>query len=231
VKIRRPFRAVVNVAVIAAAVGYVVFSASQLPAFNNGTIVGNATAGLFGKARPTGMGVNWSYMTKQVGKWTSIAERDLTDADHSDPARGVVVVSRFFGPSRWGVWHPVLERRHDEVRFRSLVGMKPITDLAVCSQVFEALNGAEGGTPLAGSEIEFYASGGGSTRRILWLGVLGDLSILAAFAAIILSLVKLRREIRWRKPGHCTVCDYDLAGLTADKCPECGAAVTPSKGI
>lgn len=73
--------------------------------------------------------------------------------------------------------------------------------------------------------IPEYVSGPVVKHRVLWLGVLGDLSILAAFAAIIFSLVKLRRETRWHKPGCCTECDYNLAGLTAEKCPECGAAI------
>ncbi len=73
--------------------------------------------------------------------------------------------------------------------------------------------------------MQVYASGGGSTTCILWLGVFGDLFILAAFGAIIFSLVKLRREIRQRGPGHCAKCGYDLVGLRVDTCPECGGAL------
>ena len=37
-------------------------------------------------------------------------------------------------------------------------------------------------------------------------------------------IARFIRDIR----GHCACCGYDLASLTADKCPECGAAITPA---
>lgn len=94
----------------------------------------------------------------------------------------------------------------------------------MCLRILQDLNKAVP-AQVPSDIVAAYFKGEDSTRRILWLGVLGDLSILAAFAAVIFSLVKLRREVRWRKPGCCAECDYDLAGLTADKCPECGAAI------
>jgi hypothetical protein len=45
----------------------------------------------------------------------------------------------------------------------------------------------------------------------------------AAVAGVITVRVK-RGRWQLRRAGHCQECDYDLAGLTGDQCPECGAA-------
>ncbi len=229
-KIRRPFRAVVYVAVIVAALGYVVLSASQLPAFRDGTVVGTATAGLFGKARQTGMHFPELFATQTNGQWKVVRQNELDPADWTDASRRAISLWMLNSKHRWGMWHCIIETHQDKVRLWELVGMRPINDRLSRQEILAGIDQAIPGSYISG-KVGYYASGGGSTRRILWLGVLGDLSILAAFAAIIFSLVKLRREIRWRKPGHCAKCDYDLAGLTTNQCPECGAAVNPSKSI
>lgn len=43
---------------------------------------------------------------------------------------------------------------------------------------------------------------------------------------LLLLIGGLRARRRGRTP-HCRSCDYNLTGLTSDRCPECGAEVTP----
>jgi len=216
VKIRRPFRAVVYAAVIAAAAAYIVFSAARQPAFINGTFIGTFTADLFGKVRSTGRQTSLFYFRHQQNAWEILDSSQALGTDF-------VTCSISSAPYRIGLWHLILEERGVRVEFHDHSSVIPL-DATQRSEILRVLATAHPGVVPA-DKFGAYVAGGTMTRGILWLGVLGDLSILAAFAVIVSSLVKLRREIRWRKPGCCTTCDYDLAGLSADKCPECGAAI------
>ena len=48
--------------------------------------------------------------------------------------------------------------------------------------------------------------------------------VLLIWFVALLALPLLGRE-RQREPGCCDACGYDLAGLAADRCPECGEEV------
>ncbi len=211
----------VYVAVIVASVGYVVFSAARQPAVTNRTFVGAAFARLTGQSERTHSNYgNAVFVAPFAGSWQVLSSY----ADHASNSDNLVVV-RFLRPThRVGVWHQVVETSHDLVTIDCWQDAAKQLDRASRLSILAAIGQAYP-TLVPQPKIVFYASGGGSTKRILWLGVLGDLSILAALAAIVFSLVKLRSEVRWRTPGHCAECDYDLAGLTADRCPECGGAV------
>ena len=213
---RRPFRALAYAALLLAAAAYIVFSASRQPAFINGTFVGTATAGLFGKARSTGMGGPLRFYHKKGEVWIPM---DWTGNPASSPSFVTWWPSR--SPIRSGLWHPVLETKVDSLVIRDQRGQE--VDASTRRDILRGISASDPGlVPI--EKLEYYAAGGGSTRRILWLGVLGDLSILAAFAAILFSAVRLRREFKLRKPGHCPRCNYSLAGLNAAICPECGHA-------
>lgn len=215
-KPRRPFRALFYLAVFVAATAYVIFSAARQPAFSNGTLIGETTAGIFGKGRPRVQKHATYYFRHRDGAWRILDASQITDENF-------VSCSISTTPYRTGVWHPIFEVRRVSVHFQDhqhIVQFDPGTR----REILIALESAHPGT-VPPASLAAYVNGRQSTRHILWLGILGDLSILAAFAAIVFSLVKLRSEIRWRMSGCCAECDYDLTGLAADKCPECGAAI------
>ena len=202
------------------------FSAWRLPAFANGTVIGTKTAKWFGKQPPAMAFDRYPHAVRVRSGWG--IEHPSRFVNWAGIPTAHVNVRRESAPRLWGVWHQTIEELPDRVHFDGWDEEDVLDDPAERVRLLEAINRSEWGPFVPTDKLAFYASGGGSTRRILWLGVLGDLSILAAFAAIIFSLVKLRGEIKWRKPGCCTECDYDLAGLTTSKCPECGAAVISS---
>lgn len=80
--------------------------------------------------------------------------------------------------------------------------------------------------------IAELASGDHNRSRILWLGW-------AHNALALLSLIILPLSLGWipgawrrwresrRAPGLCAACGYDLHGLIAKVCPECGNRITP----
>lgn len=115
---------------------------------------------------------------------------------------------------QWGLWHALAAQQELLVRCEDCMRGSPLSD----DQIKSVLGMVQSSQPhLLRAELLQAHTAGTPIRRILWLGVLGNLSILAAFAAIIFSLVKLRREMRRRKAGHCAACGYDLAGQTTDK--------------
>lgn len=216
----------VYVAVIAAAVVYSLGSAFRLLTHHSAGM-GSAVAKFLGRSERIhpGLGQPTFLMLEEEG-WRVI---NIDTLDAAAASEAVVVMGRSLY-IRWGLWYQLTEThtRHVSIAYqRDRTRQVPVlTRLDILSAIAR-----ENSWPVTASDREAFTTGTSSTTRILWLGVLGDLSILAAFAAIIFSLVKLRSEIRWGKPGHCTECDYDLTGLAANKCPECGAAVNPSKKI
>lgn len=146
------------------------------------------------------------------GEWRA---GDLSDSDST-------IVTVIDEAVSWGLFHITTESRELELRIAETGASPAMQDRSESIRLLQDLNRAHPDRVLA-EAVNAYGKGETSYTRTLWLGVLGDLSILAAVAAIVFSFVKLRREMRWRKPGCCTECDYNLAGLNADKCPECGA--------
>ncbi len=206
-------------AIIVAAAGYILLSAARQPAFVNATLIGEATAGIFRKALPRVQRNATYHFHHHDGSWRVLDSSQLGDSDFVS-----CMISAT--PDRAGVWHPTFEVRRVNVHFQDhqhIVQFDPGTR----REILIALESAHPGT-VPPASLAAYVNGRQSTRHILWLGILGDLSILAAFAALIYSIVRLRREIRWRIPGCCSECDYDLTGLAAGKCPECGAAIRPA---
>jgi hypothetical protein len=225
VKIRRPIRAVVYVAVIAAAVGYIWQSA--LHATTPDTIVGRLLRGpQRWSAQSSGGFQRMAVLSQEAGSWTVVDGLPRVDGEPQPTNWAVVFLKASLTKS--GVWHPVSETFATTV-FLDPKRAQPVASLdqAASLEILDALERHSPHLEWGGSE-RIDVADGRETNRVLLAGVVGDLSILAAFATIIFSLVKLRREVRWRKPGHCTECDYDLAGLTADKCPECGGALPRS---
>lgn len=41
----------------------------------------------------------------------------------------------------------------------------------------------------------------------------------------------IRARLKLPKPGHCLHCNYNLAGITASACPECGRAITLANAL
>lgn len=76
-------------------------------------------------------------------------------------------------------------------------------------------------------------TGSGSTYELLPIrpvaaGFALDWAIFALLSAtLILGPSAIRRVWRSRR-GHCTKCNYDLAGITTGICPECGKAAAPA---
>jgi hypothetical protein len=217
------------VAAIAAAVGYVVWSGSRSVAAGE-SMIANIGDRLRDTIRypedwpphafPRGT-ARISLVEQANGEWRAC------DLSAQDPVLVVLDEQR----TPWGVWHHIGETWLVDLKFQHCREvLSPLQDSTECLRILKELNRVNSERMPIGV-VDAYSKGEVSYCRILWLGVLGDLSILAAFAAIIFSFMKLRREIRWRKPGHCAKCDYDLAGLTTNQCPECGAAVNPSKSI
>ncbi len=55
-----------------------------------------------------------------------------------------------------------------------------------------------------------------------------DLPLGPFFASVAcVTVIAFRRDGRWRPPGHCQKCGYDLTGNESGRCSECGAD-TPS---
>ncbi|MBX3405406.1 MAG: hypothetical protein KF869_01475 [Phycisphaeraceae bacterium] len=224
-KIRRSFRIAGLLAVIVSCAVYVGVGAAQA-IDDEETVIARMHDSLVGRARvrngwrltDTPRGTGGVFMMQlSDGEWR---ENDL-------PVQDSVIVAVIDDAASWGLFHITRESRELKLRIEGLPASPAMQDEFESVRLLQELNRMHPDRVLAGA-VSAYAKDETSYTRTLWLGVLGDLSILAAFAAIIFSLVKLRREVRWRRPGHCTECDYDLAGLAADTCPECGAAANPA---
>lgn len=65
--------------------------------------------------------------------------------------------------------------------------------------------------------------------QVRWVALLGNSALF--FAVLVLPVEALLGVWRFarRRPGHCISCGYDLTGIPAGLCPECGAAVAPVK--
>ncbi len=83
---------------------------------------------------------------------------------------------------------------------------------------------------------------GGDTdrERRLWIGYAVDaglpvgavMATLAGLRGLLAFSALSRRPRGWwrRRHGRCAGCDYPLAGIAGDHCPECGAPITPAGG-
>jgi hypothetical protein len=222
VRTRRPFRVAGYLAVIVSCAFYIGVSGAQAIDTEE-TVIARMHDLLIGRTRvrngwratnsprgTTGMFV----MELSGGEWR---ESDLT-------VENSVIVTVIDEAASWGLFHITRETREltllriDRGRTSSV-----IPDRSESLRLLQELNRQHPDRVLAGA-VSAYAKGETSYTRTLWRGVLGDASIVVALAAAVVSLVKLRRECRWKR-GLCTKCHYDLAGLTAEKCPECGAVV------
>lgn len=60
---------------------------------------------------------------------------------------------------------------------------------------------------------------------------INDVNIELWVPILVLGLVAARlwKIDRVKKPGSCTKCGYDLTGLAASACPECGQALPAAK--
>ena len=56
------------------------------------------------------------------------------------------------------------------------------------------------------------------------IGIVTNSVVFAALAYALLSVYPVARGVRRRLTGRCHACGYQLAGITADRCPECGRA-------
>jgi hypothetical protein len=66
--------------------------------------------------------------------------------------------------------------------------------------------------------------------RPLWPGFAINTIIYAAIVWVLFAVPgAVRRRVR-RKRGQCAACGYSRRGISADKCPECGAAVSRQRG-
>jgi len=60
---------------------------------------------------------------------------------------------------------------------------------------------------------------------------MGKLYLILSAVALVGSVLVIRILLRPRRRGstpHCACCDYNLTGLTSDRCPECGTEMTPA---
>jgi hypothetical protein len=219
VRIRRPFRLLGLLAMVAAALGYVVFSATH-QAMSRQSVVSSLVRRLVSAPEPYATGTSAVMgATRSNAGWTVT---DLS-AERSAGFGASVLFDLHIKQDRWGIWHSVVVDESVGYGFMSgPMDNGPPLDSVAAQTMFRQFHQAK--PHVLSRELLDAHANGRSLRRILWLGVLGDLSILTAFAVILYSLVKLRRECRWKR-GLCTTCDYDLAGITVHKCPECGTVV------
>jgi predicted amidophosphoribosyltransferase len=56
-----------------------------------------------------------------------------------------------------------------------------------------------------------------------------NLWVIFLAAALLTALLWFHRWRRRIPPGHCRACRYNLAGISAPICPECGSATGDSK--
>lgn len=64
----------------------------------------------------------------------------------------------------------------------------------------------------------------------LWKGLLSNVLVYAAAWWGLLGMLSWSRGRIRRVQGKCAACGYRLYGLKSDRCPECGADVSPSAG-
>jgi hypothetical protein len=63
-----------------------------------------------------------------------------------------------------------------------------------------------------------------------WPGLLANTLFYALLFATLHQLAAYARRARRRRRNRCTACGYDLQGLNAPTCPECGRALSPARG-
>lgn len=75
-----------------------------------------------------------------------------------------------------------------------------------------------------------FRSRGIETELTVHLAMSVKLLILLAalVVAVILFIRMLRRPRRRGTTPHCARCEYNLTGLTSDRCPECGTEMIPA---
>jgi hypothetical protein len=64
----------------------------------------------------------------------------------------------------------------------------------------------------------------------IWPGLLADTLFYALLFAALHQLTAYARRARRRRRNRCAACGYDLQGLNAPTCPECGRALSPARG-
>jgi hypothetical protein len=102
--------------------------------------------------------------------------------------------------------------------------------LALMTRSYLVVGATLGATAIAIAADQVLALGGGSLKEwhltlivVMWHALVGGSMLWWAVGA----------RLRYHMPGLCKSCGYDLRGLSADQCPECGAtfagpAPTPS---
>lgn len=152
----------------------------------------------------------------------------LQDPDFAEHQAATDVVAVSLDSLEWksGFWHPIFANEQCEITFSLWHDDSPFDDGLSLMPILKAIRASDPqAIPEQVLDIPLRSvTGPHVSRRLLWLGVVGDLSVLAAFAVVLFSLVRLSREFARRVPGQCVNCGYDLRGLRGEQCPECGAS-------
>jgi len=78
-------------------------------------------------------------------------------------------------------------------------------------------------------DLQRFGPGAYLPLRFIWPGALIDSAIFGWFYFSIFAFPGIVIRSRRRQRGACPRCGYDLRGAEHEKCPECGAAIVPSK--
>lgn len=148
--------------------------------------------------------------------------------DESVPvtAPGSVKVTRDRRMYRRGVWSITSEVMHDDVTFtHAQSGQTAVLSPDQRKAILGAIDALEPGWFPQG-RLAYYAAGGSITRRVVWLGVANDVSVLVALTIAIVLGIKGIVEWSRRSRRGCAECGYDTRGLEASgRCSECGAEI------
>ncbi|CAN5730853.1 hypothetical protein BH11PLA1_BH11PLA1_06000 [soil metagenome] len=206
-------------------------AAQQPPSLNSRyarTFIGDVAHYFSAAARRTGslQGLNYFAARKTSSGWIvrDLAEDiRLAPEPYSPPEAMLVWNSRVHAR---GIWTPVSETKRDTIECESI----PLTR-ADQTSIHAGLRAYDPVRFIPSRMAEDFA-GGRTTHRILWLGVLNDAAVLAAFIGVWFTRHGLVNWFQWTflhkrrepPPGICPRCGYDYTATSSAVCPECGQA-------